>query len=101
VGKLCETAARDLAIPTSVVVGSGLIDSYAGWVGTVGAPVEASSNHDEFPLYTRMALVAGTSTCHTVVSREPVFVNGIWGPYKDFVIPGYWMSEGGQVATGR
>ena len=79
-------------------MGSGVIDSYAGWVGTVGVPVEVS---DEFPLHTRMASVAGTSTCHIVVSKEPIFVSGIWGPYQDHVIPGFWMSEGGQTATGR
>jgi len=36
-----------------------------------------------------------------VVSKEPVFVKGIWGPYEGHVIPGFWMSEGGQTATGR
>lgn len=47
-----------------------------------------------------MAVVAGTSACYIVASRKPVFVEGIWGPYQDWVLLGHWMSEGGQVATG-
>lgn len=35
------------------------------------------------------------------MSPEPVFVNGVWGPYKDSIIPGYWLAEGGQSATGQ
>lgn len=34
------------------------------------------------------------------VSREPLFVPGIWGPYKSAMIPGLWLTEGGQSATG-
>ena len=35
------------------------------------------------------------------MSPEPVFVKGVWGPYRDVLIPGYWMAEGGQSATGE
>jgi FGGY-family pentulose kinase len=35
------------------------------------------------------------------MSPDPVFVNGVWGPYRDSIIPGYWMAEGGQSATGE
>lgn len=35
------------------------------------------------------------------MSRDPVFVNGVWGPYRDSIIPNYWMAEGGQSATGE
>lgn len=24
----------------------------------------------------------------------------VWGPYREVLIPGYWMAEGGQSATG-
>jgi FGGY-family pentulose kinase len=34
------------------------------------------------------------------MSAEPVFVDGVWGPYRDVVLPNYWMAEGGQSATG-
>ena len=28
-------------------------------------------------------------------------MNGVWGPYKDVVFPGWWMNEGGQSSTGQ
>lgn len=90
-------------------MGSGVIDAYAGWIGTVGAKVDLdgtqmdaqASKNDQAQAFTRLAAVAGTSTCHLVLSKDPVFVNGVWGPYRDSIIPGYWMAEGGQSATGE
>lgn len=35
------------------------------------------------------------------MSADPVFVPGVWGPYRDVLIPDYWMAEGGQSATGE
>jgi len=35
------------------------------------------------------------------MSKDAVFVNGVWGPYRDVLIPGFWMAEGGQSATGE
>jgi ribulose kinase len=69
--------------------------SDAGWIGTVAAL--STSEHDENPQETlktlkhpalaesghRLAAVAGTSTCHIVQSPEGVFVDGVWGPYKN------------------
>jgi FGGY-family pentulose kinase len=34
------------------------------------------------------------------VSREPRFIPGIWGPYFSAMVPGWWLTEGGQSATG-
>ena len=56
---------------------------------------------DPSQAFTRVAAVAGTSTCHLVMSPKPVFVPGVWGPYRDVTIPEYWMAEGGQSATGE
>ena len=39
--------------------------------------------------------------CGVQVSREPVFVPGVWGPYFSAMIPGLWTSEGGQSAAGK
>lgn len=61
---------------------------------------DAASN-DRSQAFTRLAAVAGTSTCHLAMSPNPVFVPGVWGPYRDTVIPGFWMAEGGQSATGE
>jgi ribulose kinase len=49
----------------------------------------------------RLALISGTSSCHMCVSREPLFIEGIWGPYYSAMIPDLWLTEGGQSATGN
>ena len=28
-------------------------------------------------------------------------MEGVWGPYYSAMVPGYWLSEGGQSATGK
>jgi FGGY-family pentulose kinase len=108
-GHLCEKAAAELGLPAGIAIGSGVIDAYAGWIGTVGAKVNLGpsqlstevANNDKSQAFSRLAAVAGTSTCHLALSPDPVFVSGVWGPYKDTIIPGYWMAEGGQSATGE
>jgi nuclear pore complex protein Nup93 len=98
-----------LGIPVGIAVGSGVIDAYAGWIGTVGAKVdteygqsdESAPANDMSQAFTRLAAVAGTSTCHLAMSEKPVFVNGVWGPYRDVLLPDFWMAEGGQSATGE
>ena len=106
---MSEKAAGQLGLPAGIAVGSGVIDAYAGWVGTVGAKVKLGSqelsgevaSNDKSQAFTRLAAVAGTSTCHIAMSPKPVFVNGVWGPYRDVILPEMWMAEGGQSATGE
>ncbi|CUM46147.1 uncharacterized protein AC631_04584 [Debaryomyces fabryi] len=105
VGKLSEKAAEELGLSTECVVGSGVIDAYAGWIGTVAAKVDIPQLQEpgETSIATscgRLAAVAGTSTCHIAMTKEPCFVQGVWGPYKDVMAPGYWLAEGGQSCTG-
>lgn len=97
-----------MGLPSGIPVGSGVIDAYAGWIGTVGAKVDlkktsndSSAKDDVSQASTRLAAVAGTSTCYLAMSKDPVFVDGVWGPYRDVVLPQYWMAEGGQSATGE
>lgn len=109
VGTLSEKAGKQLGLPAGIAVGSGVIDAYAGWIGTVGAKVslgpdrldDTVAKNDVSQAFTRLAAVAGTSTCHLAMSPEAVFVPGVWGPYRDVLIPGFWMAEGGQSATGE
>lgn len=91
---LTATAADALGLAAGTPVGAGLIDAHAGGVGTV-----AASGGVEDP--TRcMAYVFGTSSCTMTTTREPAFVPGVWGPYHSAMIPGFWLSEGGQSAAG-
>ena len=78
-------------------------------MGTVGAKVKLDrsalspeyASNDRHQAFTRLAAVAGTSTCHIAMSPKPNFVKGVWGPYRDVLIPDYWLAEGGQSATGE
>jgi nuclear pore complex protein Nup93 len=109
IGPLSEKAARELGLPQGIAVGSGVIDAYAGWIGTVGAkvdeqygaPDDTHAPNDMSQAFHRLAAVAGTSTCHIAMSQKPVFVNGVWGPYRDVLLPDFWLAEGGQSATGE
>ena len=47
-----------------------------------------------------LAIISGTSCCHLVVSRQPIMVPGVWGPYFGAMLPGWWLNEGGQSAAG-
>ena len=109
IGTLDEESALELGLSTHCVVGSGVIDAYAGWVGTVAARTDVdipalvqadSEKHGIDRATGRLAAVAGTSTCHIAMSRDPIFVDGVWGPYRDVMAPGFWLAEGGQSCTG-
>ncbi|KAF8904258.1 FGGY family of carbohydrate kinase [Mucidula mucida] len=104
---LSKRAAEEFGLLEGTPVGSGLIDAYAGWLGTVAASSKTREGKvtSELPGFEesghRLAAVAGTSTCHIVQSPQDVFVDGVWGPYKDPVFRGWWMNEGGQSSTGQ
>ena len=109
IGPLDGKAARQLGLTEYCVVSSGIIDAYAGWVGTVAAKPESEIKgltenedykHDFNGAIGRLAAVAGTSTCHILLSKSSIFVHGIWGPYRDVLARGFWAAEGGQSCTG-
>lgn len=95
-GGLTVEAARDLGLRPRTAVGAGLIDAHAGGVGTLGA-TDADGQSD---VKTRLAYVFGTSACSMASSDDPVFVDGVWGPYYSAMVPGLWLTEGGQSAAG-
>ncbi|HWV57700.1 MAG TPA: FGGY family pentulose kinase, partial [Longimicrobiales bacterium] len=99
VGALTERAAAELGLPRDTVVGVGIIDAHAGGIGAVGMR-GAGERFDPVAIERTLSLIGGTSSCHMAVSREPRFIPGVWGPYYGAMIPGYWLTEGGQSATG-
>ena len=88
-GKLSGEAAAKLGLSAETVVATGIIDAHAGGLALVGAEPEGS-----------LAIIVGTSNCHMAASPDPVNVPGVWGPYYGAMLPGYWLSEGGQSAAG-
>ncbi|MBW0470945.1 hypothetical protein O181_010660 [Austropuccinia psidii MF-1] len=98
---LSEKAALELGLLPNTPVGSGVIDAYAGWIGTVAAKMDGEKESNLDTSQHRLCAIAGTSTCHIVQSPDPVFVPGVWGPYLHAIFPGYWMNEGGQSSTGQ
>jgi FGGY-family pentulose kinase len=98
-GGVSAQAASELGLVPGIPVGIGIIDAHAGGIGMLGAELGDVANF-RASLEARLALIGGTSSCHMAVAREPHFVPGIWGPYFSAMIPGLWLTEGGQSATG-
>jgi len=108
---LTDTAAADFGLTPGTPVAVSIIDAHAGGVGMLGARLNESIESrrgevyprrytSEVELEKRLALIGGTSSCHMAVSEEPRFVDGVWGPFYSAMIPGLWLTEGGQSATG-
>ncbi|QRM56478.1 FGGY-family carbohydrate kinase [Sinorhizobium sp. BG8] len=95
VGLLSMQAAQELGLDVECAVGTGLIDAYAGALGVLGAFAGKPA-----VLERQLALIGGTSSCIVAFSQEKKFGFGMWGPYFEAVLPGWWLVEGGQSATG-
>ena len=96
---LTAKSARELGLVPGTPVGVSIIDAHAGGLGLLGAKL-AGVAPSPTTLNQRLALIGGTSSCHMAVSVKPRFIRGIWGPYHSAMIPGQWLTEGGQSATG-
>jgi FGGY-family pentulose kinase len=96
---LTARAARELGLVPGIPVGVSIIDAHAGGLGLLGARLDGKAPTTT-ALNRRLALIGGTSSCHMTVSPRPRFIRGIWGPYHSAMIPGLWLTEGGQSATG-
>lgn len=92
-GPLTEAAAGALGLSTHCRVATGLIDAHAGALALLGANSGGALDRN-------VALIAGTSTCLMALSSQARQVPGVWGPYCGAVLPGSWLNEGGQSATG-
>jgi FGGY-family pentulose kinase len=94
-GPLTPQAAVELGLTENCRVATGVIDAYAGALGTLGC---FAGNPPE--LNRHLALIAGTSSCVMAMSPVERPFPGGWGPYWGAGLPGCWIAEGGQSATG-
>lgn len=94
-GPLTPQAAAALGLAQTCRVGAGVIDAYAGALGVL-----AGFAGDTADIGRHLALIAGTSSCVMAMSPDPQPFPGVWGPYYGAALPGLWLSEGGQSATG-
>ncbi|KAL0094766.1 hypothetical protein J3Q64DRAFT_1818099 [Phycomyces blakesleeanus] len=110
VGKgLTAQAAAELGLKEGTPVGSAVIDAYAGAIATLGATASKTERdsmlHESTSLVSqgshRLAIICGTSSCHIAMSPDPIFVPGVWGPYRSVLVPDMWCAEGGQSSTGQ
>lgn len=93
--KHLETDSKEI---DSVSLSSSLIDAHAGVISML-----TFSNQDSFRANYENAfcMISGTSTCHMILNKAYSFTNGVWGPYFEAIIPGYYLREAGQSATGK
>ncbi|HUU29037.1 MAG TPA: FGGY-family carbohydrate kinase [archaeon] len=98
IGSLSQRSAEELGLTPRTKVAVGIIDAHAGGLGLIGLDWTSAPAEEE--LEKVLSLIGGTSSCHMAVSRKPLFIPGIWGPYFSAMIPGMWLTEGGQSATG-
>ncbi|XP_048845779.1 FGGY carbohydrate kinase domain-containing protein isoform X2 [Brienomyrus brachyistius] len=95
-------AAADTHLEAGTAVAASLVDAHAGGLGVIGADVKGFRLPcEDRPMTSRMALICGTSSCHMGISQKPLYVPGVWGPYFSAMVPGLWLNEGGQSATGK
>jgi FGGY-family pentulose kinase/HAD superfamily hydrolase (TIGR01509 family) len=94
-GPLTPEAAEQLGLSTGCVVGVGLIDAHAGTLGAL-----AGFAGDPATIHRHLALIAGTSSCVMALSADARPAPGVWGPYFGAVLPGAWLNEAGQSASG-
>jgi len=101
VGTVSPDFAARLGLDPDCVVAVPLIDAHSGGVGSAGATLDPAREEEWREKLTRtLVIIMGTSNCHMAQSIAPVFIDGVWGPYYGAMVPGLWLNEGGQNATG-
>lgn len=99
-GFLSEKASQELGLDQreGVVVGTSLIDAHSGMLAmlSVCRTVQVEAGFDS-----TLCSLAGTSSCHMLLSKASKFVQGVWGPYKDVILDGFHLLEAGQTLTGK
>jgi FGGY-family pentulose kinase len=93
-GPLLPQAAAALGLAPGIPVAAGLIDAHAGALGVLGHLAGTPA------LERSLALIAGTSSCLMALSPDRRPAPGLWGPQLGAILPGLWLTEGGQSVSG-
>lgn len=88
VGGLTTSWAVRLGLPEGLPVAAPIIDAHSG---VLGAGVSGPGT---------MFMAMGTSTCHMIMARDEVLVEGIAGVVEDGILPGLFAYEAGQAGVG-
>ncbi|XP_002121630.3 FGGY carbohydrate kinase domain-containing protein-like isoform X1 [Ciona intestinalis] len=99
-GGLTQETASDMGLLANTAVAVAMIDAHCGGLAAVGVGGH-DLNNQQLDITECMAVICGTSSCHMGISSSPIFVPGVWGPYYSAMIPKFWLSEGGQTASGK
>jgi len=94
-GPLTATAAAQLGLTTRTRVAAGLIDAHAGALCVLGAHASEPAKLDRY-----LCLVAGTSNSVLALAPDARPIAGVWGPAEGAILPGLWLLEAGQSASG-
>jgi len=95
---LTMQSAKEMGLNPGTPVSVSIIDAHAGGIGMIGAKIDSLIQDND--LTKRLALIAGTSSCHLAISKQPKHIVGVWGPYFSAMLPNMWLTEAGQSATG-
>lgn len=90
-------AGLQLGLKKGLPVATSIIDAHAGGLGLLGCEAEGEFAKS---FSRRLAVIAGTSSCHMLANENCFFTPGVWGPYFSAMVPGMWLSEAGQSAAG-
>ncbi|WP_367966559.1 FGGY-family carbohydrate kinase [Spiribacter onubensis] len=92
-GPLSGSAADAMSLSAGIPVAVGLVDAFAGALGATGMTSPNAAGNC-------LNLITGTSNVIMSVGSTRAGASGFWGPYRDVIMPGAWVSEAGQSAAG-
>ena len=88
IGGIDKSIADKLNLPDHIKIIQGAIDAHTALLGMgITRPKE-------------LGMIMGSSFVHLALSENPIFNEGLWGPYENAVINNYWLLEGGQTSGG-
>ena len=85
---LSPMGAEELGLKPGVVLATCGPDGYAAMAGMNALSTKT------------FGLIIGSSNVQLLPTEKPHSIPGMWGPWRDILLPGQWLIEGGQLTTG-